>query len=118
MKLIIAGDRNFTNYELLKEHVDEIEQHYLITEIVSGCCRGADKLGERYAEEYDIPIKRFPYITKLGRAGGPVRNKQMAEYVGEEGGLCAFLAEGSRGTKNMIETAQKIPLKMIWVCEV
>jgi hypothetical protein len=57
-KVIIAGGRNFTDYEYLKEKCLEI-----ITEpceIVSGGSKGADFLGEKFSKEMRFQVKRFP----------------------------------------------------------
>ena len=49
MKLIIAGGRNFENYDLLCEAVDKLTSTFSEVEIVSGGAKGADLLGEHYA---------------------------------------------------------------------
>lgn len=52
MKIIIAGSRNFNNYQKLKQECDKFLQDYKNMEIVSGAYyKGADKLGEKYASE-------------------------------------------------------------------
>ena len=108
MKTIIAGSRSFNDYELLFAILDNLDWN--ITEIVSGGCYGADLLGERWATSQNIPIKRFiPDWNKHSRAAGPIRNKQMAEYAEA---LVAFWNIESKGTKNMIETARKLGLKI------
>jgi len=111
MKVIIAGSRNFYNYKKLYEICDHLLQNQSKIEIVSGTARGADKLGEQYAKEKGYPIKQFPADWKrFGRAAGPKRNEQMAEYAGM---LVAFWDGKSRGTKNMIQIAEKENLKVI-----
>ena len=53
-----------------------------VTEVVSGTCYGIDELGEKWAEANGIPVKPFPaWWTKYGRAAGPIRNQQMADYA-------------------------------------
>ena len=105
MKVIIAGTRNFSNYEMLKHDLDLYRSTTSVTEIVSGGCRGADLLGEKYAKENNIPIKRFPANWEVyGKKAGPIRNEEMAEYVDC---LIAYWDSKSRGTKNMIETMRK-----------
>jgi hypothetical protein len=84
-KLIIAGSRTFNDYDLLKTNVTNLDT---ITEIVSGTAKGADLLGERYAIENNIPIKKF------------LRNKEMAEYADT---LIVFWDGKSKGTKHMID---------------
>lgn len=109
MKVIIAGGRDFDNYNQLREKCDEIINSSL-TEIISGCAKGADTLGERYAKERGYNLKLFPADWKThGRKAGPIRNKQMADY-GEM--LIAFWDGKSSGTKNMIENAKKLNLKV------
>ena len=110
MKVIIAGSRHFTNYELLKEKCDQILQNQSNIEIVSGTCRGADKLGEQYAQEKGYTITQFPADwDKHKNSAGHIRNKQMAEYADA---LIAFCSETSKGTQDMINLANKNGLKV------
>lgn len=106
MKVIIAGSRVFGDYELLKEKCCKILSNYHPDiEVVSGTANGADKLGERFAEEMNYPIKRFPAEwEKLGRGAGYARNVQMAFYADA---LIAFWDGESRGTKHMIDIARE-----------
>ena len=118
MKVIVAGGRDFKDYKLLKETLDNFQQEYgNITEIISGGARGSDKLGEQYANENNIPIKRFvPDWNGLGKKAGFVRNRQMGDYAKEHNGmLVAFWDKQSRGTKSMIDYATKIGLKSVVV---
>lgn len=106
MKIIIAGGRDFTEYNTLKEECDKIIQRLQATDItiVSGHANGADKLGEKYALEREYSLEIFPADWKThGRAAGPVRNREMAEYADI---LIAFWDARSRDTKNMIDQAQ------------
>ena len=104
MKTIIAGTRNFNDYQFLKEKIDNLDIN--ITEIVSGTARGADILGERYAREHNIPVKRFPADwEKYGKGAGFIRNEQMGNYADY---LIAFWDSKSRGTFHMIEYMKKI----------
>lgn len=106
MKTIIAGSRSFNNYERLKE----VCTAYSISEVVSGTARGADQLGERYAEEEGIPVKRFPADwAKYGKRAGYLRNEEMAAYAEQ---LIAFWDGESRGTKHMIDLAERYGLKV------
>ena len=51
-KVIIAGTRNLNDYRMLCEYVDfKLSNIKDDIEIVSGRCRGADFLGEKYAIE-------------------------------------------------------------------
>lgn len=110
MKVIIAGGREFSDYELLKSSCDNILSSVTDIEIVSGKSLGADKLGEYYAKEKGYKVKEFPADwIKYKKGAGPIRNKQMAEYAD---GLIAFWDGRSKGTKNMIDLAKKHGLKV------
>ena len=118
MKVIVAGGRDFNDYELLKETLDNFQQEYgNIAEVVSGGARGSDKLGEQYANENNIPIKRFvPDWEGLGKKAGFVRNRKMGDYAKEYNGmLVAFWDKQSKGTKGMIDYATKIGLESVVV---
>lgn len=112
-KIIIAGGRDFANYNLLKEKMDVLLQERKNIEIVSGTANGADTLGERYAREKKYNIKRFPADWDLyGKRAGYVRNKEMADYAD----ACVVFWDGkSSGTKHMMDlaTEKKIPLRLI-----
>lgn len=107
LKVIVAGSRTFDDYELLKAELNILIAPNVFTmgiEIVSGTANGADKLGERYASEYNFGVKRFPAEwNKYGKQAGYLRNKQMAEYATH----CVCFWDGkSRGTKMMIDLAK------------
>ncbi len=110
MKVIIAGGRNFNDYNKLRESCDNILVNQKDVEIVSGTAAGADTLGERYAQEKGYEVKKFPAQWDLyGKSAGYKRNQQMAEYAD---GLIAFWDGKSRGTKHMIDIANKMGLKV------
>jgi len=99
MKIIIAGSRNFNNYDLLKTTINDLNLE--IEEVVCGEARGADSLGRRYAEENNIPIKSFPANwDQYGKNAGMIRNAEMGAYADY---LIAFWDGKSKGTKNMID---------------
>ena len=109
-KVIIAGSRTFKDYALLKEKCDIILKNLDNIEIVSGTCRGADKLGEKYAKENNHKVIHFPANwLEHGKKAGYLRNKAMSEYADY---LIAFHNGKSAGTKSMIELAKKEGLKV------
>jgi hypothetical protein len=109
MKVIIAGSRNFNDYNLLKSSCDNLLTQFNNIEIVSGTARGADKLGERYAREKGYSIKEFPANWNLGKSAGYIRNDEMAQYSDM---LIAFWDGTSKGTKHMIDLANKRSIKV------
>ena len=120
LRVIIAGSRDFNDYELLKKSAIEIitKKTMLpdLTRIVSGGARGADTLGERFANEMGLEISRFiPDWDGLGKRAGYVRNAEMAKFAVEDdndGMLIAFWDGQSRGTKHMIDLAKKYGLEV------
>jgi len=113
MKVIIAGSRNITPkqfYNSIKFFPDEWD----VTEVVSGTARGVDRMGEVLAQSQDIAIKRFPADwDEYGKRAGMIRNGEMAKYADA---LFAVWDGKSKGTKQMIDNANKKGLSVIVVC--
>lgn len=117
-KIVVAGCRNYNNYEEAKEYIDfcvsKIKDKYNLV-FVSGGCSGADYLGEKYAKEngYEIEIYSANW-EKYGKYAGPKRNEEMSK-VGDY--FICFWDGKSKGTKSMINYAKKtgkpIKIKMI-----
>lgn len=118
-KIVVAGCRTYENYEEAKAFLDEFLTEYkekttLI--FLSGGCKGADTLGERYALEMGYEIQRYPALwKKYGRAAGPIRNEEMAKNC--DIAIC-FWDGKSKGTASMISLAKKhnktVIIKEIW----
>ena len=109
IKIVIAGCRDYNNYEEAKTYIDlcisNIRNGNKII-ILSGGASGADKLGERYAKENGFDVELYPADwNKYGRSAGPRRNKLMAENC--DCVIC-FWDGKSRGTKSMIEYAKTL----------
>ena len=113
MKCIVAGSRTITDSSLV---YDAIENSGLtVTELISGGCRGVDSIGWEWALLRRIPTKTFfADWPKLGKAAGPTRNREMAEYVGKEGALI-LVHNGSRGSLSMLKEAQRVGMKIVEV---
>ena len=104
--ILIAGSRNFNDYDTAKDFIDLciINVEGQLT-FISGGCRGADALGERYALEHDIPLMHFPAEwDKYGKAAGPIRNEKMGELCDI---LICFWDGESRGTAYVIDFCKK-----------
>lgn len=85
MKLIIAGSRNFDSLSVIpkiEKLIAENPELKKATEIVSGGARGVDAAAEDYAKKKGLKKKIFyPNWAAHGKAAGPIRNAQMAEYA-------------------------------------
>ena len=107
-RVVIAGGREFKNYDLLKSKLDQLLGEKFKThrvEIVSGKARGADALGERYAKENGLQIHAFHANWDLwGKSAGYRRNEAMAK---NSDATVAFWDGVSRGTKHMIDLTTK-----------
>lgn len=111
-KIIIAGGRDFDDFETMCTILDRIIWDPE-DEIVSGTARGADTLGERYGELRGIKVTRFPADwDKYGKAAGFIRNEQMGDYA--TGGV-VFWDGQSRGSKHMIDYLKDVnkPVKVV-----
>jgi len=111
-KVIVAGSRNFNNYDLVKEKLDRILKQKCDEEIciISGRAKGADSLGEQYAIEHKLYLLLFPADwDKYGNKAGYIRNVEMAERADA---LVAFWDGTSKGTKHMIDIANTKGLKV------
>lgn len=125
MRIIIAGGRDFNDYELMVKSFSLMIQKLIdsgfITrpilkeniEIVSGTCGGADNHGEKLAVRHQFMLTQMPAAWKqYGKKAGYIRNVEMARYAVEDKGvLLAFWDGKSRGTKHMIDIAKEYNLK-------
>lgn len=113
VRMIVAGSREYNNYEelseILKYNIDRWTAQGFNIEIVSGCARGADSLGAKYGEEHNIKVKYMPADwDTYGKSAGYRRNADMLNYAKEEYAVVfAFWNGTSKGTKNMIDIACK-----------
>lgn len=123
-KVIIAGGRDFDDYELMVEQARYFFRHLDNPEIISGGNKswneakkkytGADYLAEQLAKEKGFRITIYPADWNThGKRAGFIRNSQMGE-VGTH--LLAFWDGKSKGTKMMIDIARRkgIPTEIIY----
>ena len=127
-KVIIAGSRKFQDYDLLERKCDSILSS-INDEIivVSGCAKGSDELGEKYAQKRGYYVLECPAPwddiegkpqneiginsrgQKYWKKAGPYRNELMAQ---EADALIAFNLNDSPGTQDMIRRAKAHGLKI------
>jgi hypothetical protein len=120
VKTIVAGSRSITDHRIVFAAIRAFQARgYEISELVSGMCRGPDMIAYRAARRKGLAVREFPADwSKHGKAAGPIRNRQMAEYADA---LVAVYDGKSRGTRNMIDEAVKRNLRVHvfhgWSCE-
>ncbi len=81
-RIVVAGSGYYENYEEAKEFITECTEEYKTEKLIllSGRCRGADILGERFAVENQWEIEFYPAEwQKYGKAAGPIRNSAMVD---------------------------------------
>lgn len=110
MKLIIAGSRDIpvshSEWELIESALTFHGFRGNISEIITGNSGNIDLLGNFYSEITGCPLKLFnPEWDVHGRAAGPIRNKEMAEY---SDALLLIWDGESRGSKSMKEEMLKL----------
>ena len=109
-RVIVAGGRDFFNYQLMESKLNKILSQKQNVVIVSGMANGADSLGIRYAREHGFLISYFPALwAQHGTKAGYIRNEEMAKNAD----ACVCFWDGkSTGTKHMIDTAQSMNIAL------
>jgi hypothetical protein len=105
MRIIICGDRNWTNIKVIEDFILTLPKD---TVVIEGECRGADQLSGYVAKRHGLEVIPVPAEwKKYGKAAGPIRNKRMLdEYKPDL--VVAFHnhIEDSKGTADMISQAK------------
>jgi len=127
MKVIIAGSRTFTDRVAVFAAIDRcIPDPSIVDEVVSGCARGVDCLGEQWAKRHNIPVREFPAQWNFhGAQAGPTRNIAMARYATEfrededyaimlkPAKLVLVWDGASRGSAHMLKTAKRYGMDVV-----
>lgn len=106
MKIAVVGGRDMTD-QFIVDHVLYEYVQPLYDVIVSGGAKGADTLGETFADKHcqNESIIFKPEWEKYGRSAGFKRNKLIIN----ECDICIAFWDGeSRGTKSSIDLAKKM----------
>jgi hypothetical protein len=104
MKILVCGSRHLLDQSLVDAVLDGLGG---VSVIIQGGARGADALAKYWAQKNNIHVKEYQAEWgRYGRAAGPLRNRKMLEETKPDLVL-AFLAPGSRGTRNMIDQAER-----------
>jgi hypothetical protein len=123
MRTIIAGSRSITDFKVIEEAIKA--SSFSISEVVSGGAKGVDLMGEKFANDNNIPIKVFkPSWSDLDVSGsiikenkygkfnaraGVDRNERMGNYADA---LIAVWDGNSKGTIHMINYMKKLNKKV------
>ena len=109
MKVLVAGGRDFNDYDHVKSDLDSFNP----VVIISGMARGADSLGVKYAKEEGCQLKSFPADwNRHGKSAGYKRNQQMLDE-GKPDLVLIYWDGSSKGTSHMIDIAKKAGIKTV-----
>jgi hypothetical protein len=108
-RVVVCGSRDFDDYNFAESCLNWIlakkrNEGYEIV-VVSGCAKGADKIGERYAYKQGFKVDTHPADwEKYGKRAGYIRNIEMIDSCD---GVVAFWNGESKGTKHSIDYANE-----------
>ena len=107
MKVLVCGDRNWTDREAIRSWLSKL-QDWGYTELIQGSARGADTIAREEALRLGYPIVHsYPaQWNKYGKAAGPIRNRQMVDE-GKPDLVVYFHHDlaNSKGTRDMVNYA-------------
>lgn len=114
-RLGVVGYRDYHDYQHIKKELDYFNSRRKIDLIVSGGCSGVDTLGERWADENNVPKKILKPDLSHGKRGYAIRDQLIVDSSTH---LIAFPSIKGTGTQLTIEMAKKkegLKLKVIQV---
>lgn len=103
--VIIAGSRTIQDKSKLMTIIANDDFCQWMDELVHGGAKGVDTIAEEIIREHwdDTEVTVFePDWDEHGKAAGPIRNQEMAEYADK---LLAIWDGESSGTHDMIDKA-------------
>jgi hypothetical protein len=112
-RVLVSGSLSFDDYELLCATLDRLLTRKENVVIVSGGAKGAELLGERYAQERGLGSKQIlaDWAT-YGRGAKVIRNAQLIDAAD----CAAFFWDGkNKGVGEAIERAEAkgIPVEVV-----
>lgn len=108
MRIAVIGSRGFNNYDLVCDELNPLLND--IELIVSGGAKGADTLGERWANENNIRTLIFkPDWNKWGKRAGFIRN---TDIIANSDYVIAFWDGVSPGTLSSIKLSERSGTKI------
>ena len=108
-RILVCGDRNWTDYPLIESVLKGITSSYLPECIIEGEAHGADSCALEAAMTLNLPVLKFRAKWELhGKAAGPIRNQEMLD-AGAPDLVLVFHDDlpNSKGSKDMVRRARK-----------
>ncbi len=110
MKIAVVGSRTYQDSQWISTCLSKLAETNTIETIISGGAKGADMIGQRWAEIHGVPTQIFiPDWTLHGKRAGYLRNEDIVNTATL---VLAFWDGTSTGTRHSIELAhsQKKPV--------
>ena len=113
IKVLICGDRNWTDARTVRDFVKSLPTGAII---IHGAAKGTDSIAGEEGNKHGYEVRAYPADwERYGRAAGPIRNQQMLDLERPQL-VVAFHdnLDSSRGTKDMVQRAKclGIPVKL------
>jgi len=120
------GSRMCRDYETIRSVLRALKDRANLQQVVTGDCRGVDKLTYRACKELGIPVRVFVVennplgyspergdIVEVVRAGDlrvalRERTKKLVKYVKEHGGMLVGYQVNGKGSQLAIRTAREL----------
>ena len=103
VRVLVCGSRTWNDLPTITSVLTSLRPSV----VIHGGALGADSLGGMAAWIMKVPIERYPADWKThGKAAGAIRNQEMLDK-GKPQLVLAFWDGVSRGTKDMIDRAER-----------
>lgn len=114
MILIVTGGRDYIPTRPQLHSLKLLIEARGVTELFHGDARGVDTAVAKMVERSlpHVRVISFPYDSTLGRAGGPIRNSQMAQTAKGKPAVCVAFP-GGKGTADMVLKAQRAGIELL-----
>lgn len=109
MRVLVCGDRHWTDTEFIYNTLDRLALEVYIDCIIEGDAIGVDRIAGFWARSHSIDNFKYPADwNNWGKRAGPIRNYEML-LKGNPDLVVSFHDDlrNSRGTKHMMEIAEK-----------
>jgi len=110
IKLLVAGPRNYNNFEIVLREIRKIKPDIIIT---SKKCGGVDNIGRFYSYRYKSGLNTFKANwDKFGNSAGYLRNEKMVLECTESLIFWDNISTGTKLTIDLLKQYNK-PYKLI-----
>ena len=113
MNLGIVGPRDlYVDVELIHEAISRLA--LAPNTIITGDARGIDSCAKKYADEFGMPCVRKKADWSNGKAGGPIRNREIAK---DSDIILAIFDRETDGTNSTRRIAEEMNVP-VYLCEI